>query len=70
MENVLILGNKVFYMPAINESSLEKRPKKSVSSDNKDYLELQRHWSQSEEDLKKEKEIFQNILGEEISKGA
>jgi hypothetical protein len=71
MENVMVLGKKVFYIPAVNSSSLSKKSeKRSVSSNEDRGFDLQRHWSQSEEELSKEREIFHDILDIELRKGA
>lgn len=70
MENVMILGKKVFYIPAVNESSLAKKQKREALQSEEKSFELQRHWSQSVDDLIKEREIFNDILDVEMKKGA
>ena len=70
MDNVMVLGNKVFYLPAVNGSSLlKKSQKRDVSSNESKSFDMQRHWSQSEEQLLKEREIFHDILDIELKKG-
>jgi hypothetical protein len=71
MENVMVLGKKVFYIPAVNSSSLlKKSDKREVASNENRKFELQRHWSQSEEELEREREIFNDILDIELKRGA
>jgi hypothetical protein len=70
MENVMVLGKKVFYIPAVNERSLEKKSEKKLLSNNENSFEMKRHWSQSEEDIQRERKVFKDILNDEIKKGA
>ncbi len=70
MDNLMVLGKKVFYIPVVNEISLEKKSEKKHLSSESSNFEMKRHWSQSEEDIKREREIFNDILNDEMKKGA
>lgn len=70
MENILVLGKKLFYMPAVSERNLERNNSQKLASNNSNSFEMKRHWSQSDDDIRREREIFQDVLHEEIKRGA